>query len=73
MDGAEPSKPSAYRLLMWKEAETKPYSDQIAKMPHYITIDKYPPGIPLLDGEVGALALTDFSGNVLDVLRRIIK
>jgi hypothetical protein len=65
--------PSAYRLLMWAEAETRPYTEKIGKMPHYITIDRYPPGIPLLDGEVGALALTDFSGNVIDVLRRIIK
>lgn len=58
---------------MWAEAETRPYTEKIGKMPHYITIDRYPPGIPLLDGEVGALALTDFSGNVIDVLRRIIK
>jgi hypothetical protein len=58
---------------MWAEAETRPYTEKIGKMPHYITTDKYPPGIPILDHETGALVLQNKDGKVIDVLRRIIK
>lgn len=73
MDRPEPTTPTAYSLLMWAEAETKPYTPGIAALSHYLPATQYPAGIPLHDGETGALVLRNRDGKVLDILRRIIK
>lgn len=72
MDGTT-ARPTAYSLLMWAEAETRPHTQAIEAMPHYLKTSEYPQGIPLHDGETGALVLRNKDGKVLDILRRIIK
>ncbi len=58
---------------MWDEAEKARHTPAIEALPHYIRTSEYPQGIPLHDGEVGALVLRNRDGKVLDILRRIIK